>query len=279
MQWLQAIFKRTLKHKYAINSKLLGDSSKFAWSNLGYWDTATVSYPQACSQLAQRLADAVHLNSNDILLDLGCGQGASLELWKTIFHVKHIEAVELQPLCVSHIQNNINFIHKIHCESFLNLKAENFEFKFDVALCVDAAYHSDLNLFISAVSLILNSKGRVAFHYLALTEKFSHLNSFQKKKYQYLLKCADVNLKHLSTDVELKQLLNQHDFKQVQIKDLSENVLNGFSNYIYEHGTLNEKNKDLDYLKILMTAKLCKKLYEDDLIHYVQVSAVKSDKS
>ena len=91
-----------------------------------------------------------------------------------------------------------------------------------------------------------------------------------------MLKCADVNLKHLSTDVELKQLLNQHDFKQVQIKDLSENVLNGFSNYIYEHGTLNEKNKDLDYLKILMTAKLCKKLYEDDLIHYVQVSAVKS---
>lgn len=275
MYMLEAMFKRTPKHKYAINSKLLGDSAELAWSNLGYWDTATVSYPQACRQLAQRLADAINLNSNDILLDLGCGQGASLSLWKTIFHVKHVEAVELQPLCAQYIQNNVNFIHKIHCESFLNLKSEDFEFKFDVVLCIDAAYHTNLNSFINLIKPILNSKGRLAFHYLALSEKFQHLNSFQKMKYQYLFKCADVNLKHLCTVTDMEYLLDKNGFEQVKIEDLSENVLHGFAHYIHEHAVLKEKSRDLEHFKILMTAKLCQKLYADGLIDYVQVSAVK----
>lgn len=270
------MFKHTPKHKYAINSKLLGDSSELAWSNLGYWDITTKSYPHACSQLAQHLAENVNLNSHDVLLDLGCGQGASLNLWKTIFHVKHIEAVELQPLCVQRIQNHVNFIHKIHCQSFLNLKPIYFEFKFDVVLCIDAAYHSNLIELIKVIQSILNLKGRTAFHYLALSEKFQDLTSFQKMKYRYLLKCADINLKYLCTMTEMQDLLNQHGFEQVKIQDISENVLHGFAQYIHSHFPPKQKNRDLEHFKIIMTAKLCQKLYQDGLIQYVQVSAIKS---
>ncbi|MFW1931658.1 SAM-dependent methyltransferase, partial [Acinetobacter baumannii] len=81
MKWLQAIQQKLPKHKYAIDAKMLGDNAECAWSNLGYWDEATSSYPQACQQLAERLAQAVQLNQHDRVLDLGCGQGASLKYW------------------------------------------------------------------------------------------------------------------------------------------------------------------------------------------------------
>lgn len=275
MQWFQAILKRDHPHKYAINSKLLGDHAEIAWSNLGYWDVENVSYPQACHRLAQHLADTIHLNSNDILLDLGCGQGASLALWKEHYQLKHIEAVELQETCVRSIQNKLDYVHKIHCNSFLNLKAEHFDCKFDAILCIDAAYHSNLNSFLEVVAQILNSEGRLAFHYLVLTEKFQHLNAIEKLKLKYLLKYADVKCEYLFNLEQTTQILEQRGFKQVHIENLSEHVLVGFAEYIQQQKIISKAKISLDQLKINMTAKLCQKLYTDGLVDYVQISVIK----
>jgi len=122
MKWLQTIQQQFSQHKYAINAKQLGDNAELAWSNLGYWDDAMSSYPDACRQLADRLAQAVHLNSNDSLLDLGCGQGASLVHWQQHYHVQHIEAVELQASCVIQIQKHLPQLAAIHQRSFLKFK-------------------------------------------------------------------------------------------------------------------------------------------------------------
>lgn len=275
MQWLQAILKHDYPHKYAINSKLLGDHAEIAWSNLGYWDVEDVSYPLACQRLAQRLADSIHLNSNDILLDLGCGQGASLTLWKEQYQLTHIEAVELQAACVNSIRNKLDYLYKIHCDSFLNLKAEYFDYMFDAILCIDAAYHSDLNSFLEMIVPILNSKGRLAFHYLVLTEKFQYLNAIEKFKLKNLLKCADIKCEYLLNSEQTTQLLEQHGFKEVHIVNLSENVFAGFAQYIQRQKIISKAKISLDQLKINMTAKLCQKLYTDGLVDYVQISAIK----
>ena len=181
MNWLQAI---GLQHKYAINAQQLGDDAALPWSNLGYWDDANSSYPEACRQLADQLAQAVHLDANDRLLDLGCGQGASLLHWQQHYQLKDIEAVELQPACVMHIQKHLPHLSAIHQQSFLNLEQIPFQRKFDVVLCIDAAYHSNLNLFLDSVASVLNSNGRLGFHYLMLSDKWLKLNSLQQKKYQ-----------------------------------------------------------------------------------------------
>lgn len=272
MQWLQAIFQSRPQHRYAINSKMLGDDDLIAWSNLGFWDTARVSYPQACSQLAQRLADAIYLNSNDTLLDLGCGQGASLVLWKTHYQVQHIEAVELQASCTALIQKNLNFVHRVHQQSFLNLNEKSFEFKFDAVLCIDAAYHSDLNSFLSSVDSVLNSKARIGFHYLALTDRWQILSRIQQQKYAYLLKCADIQIQHLKTNNQIENTLQEFEFKNIQIKDISHAVLNGFAGFAQQRKA---QCRGLAGFKIQMTAKLCEKLYRDGLLAYIQVSAEK----
>ena len=273
MKWLQAIRQHFPQHKYAINAKQLGDDAALAWSNLGYWDDATSSYPQACRQLADQLAQAVQLTSADKLLDLGCGQGASLALWQQHYQLQYIEAVELQANCVMQIQQHLPHLVAIHQHSFLNLKQIQFKAAFDVVLCIDAAYHSNLNSFLASVGTVLNANGRLGFHYLILSEQGSALTSLQKQKYKWLLKSADVNLDDLMTQSVLTQTLQRYDFSEIEVVDLSQAVLHGFSHYIQQSPP---PQLSLDAVKIQITAKLCQKLYVDGLVQYVQISAKKN---
>ena len=274
MKWLQAIRQHIPSHKYAINSRLLGDDAELAWSNLGYWDDAKSSYPAACQKLALYLAESIQLKSTDRVLDLGCGQGASLVFWMEHFQIQNLSAVELQTACVEKIQKNLNSKIKIQQDSFLNLKNIYPQNAMDAVLCIDAAYHSELNSLLLSVVDVLNSKGRFAFHYLMLADAFLNLNSLRRLQYQSLLKAADVNLKNLNSKQNLQHQVQQAGFENIQIEDISEFVFQGFADYIQEQQRQTSLSH-VDQFKIKMTAKLCEKLYRDGLIRYVQISARK----
>ncbi|MCH7313968.1 class I SAM-dependent methyltransferase [Acinetobacter sp. ANC 3882] len=269
----QALIEKVIGHKYAIDATRLGDDALLAWSNLGFWQGQHHDYPQACRSLADQIARSIQLKSTDRVLDLGCGQGASLLHWLTHYQIQQLSAVELQADCVKRIQKQLPQV-QTHCESFLNLKTLGLLNSFNVVLCIDAAYHSHLNSFLDSASTVLNSKGRIAFHTLMWSENWQNCTYLQKQKYHYLLKSADVNWQQLMGQQQLAQTLVQHDFTDIQIQDFSEPVLNGFAEYIETRKT--EKTAfDLAQLKINMTAKLCRKLYQDGLVRYIQISAVK----
>lgn len=269
----QALIEKVIGHKYAIDAKRLGDDAWLAWSNLGFWQDQHDNYPQACQSLADQIAQSIQLKSTDRVLDLGCGQGASLLHWLKYYQIQQLSAVELQSECAKRIQKQLPQV-QIHCGSFLNLKALQLLNSFDVVLCIDAAYHSDLNSFLESVSPVLNSKGRIAFHTLMWSENWRQCSAIQKQKYRYLLKSADVNWQQLMDQQQLAQTLAQHGFTDIQIQDFSGPVLNGFAVYI-ENKRTERKHFDLAQLKIDMTAKLCRKLYQDGWVRYIQVSAVK----
>ena len=270
----QALIEKVIGHKYAIDAQWLGDDSLLAWSNLGYWQAQQHNYPLACQSLADQIAASVQLKSTDRVLDLGCGRGASLLHWLHHYHIDELSAVELQKDCIQRIQKELPQV-KSYCGSFLNLKSLHFLNLFDVVLCIDAAYHSELNLFLDSVSSVLNSKGRIAFHYLMWSDDWQHCSYLQKQQYRCLLKAADVTWRHLMNGQQLSQTLAQHGFKDIVIQDFSEPVLNGFAQYIEKRPAQN-RYFDFAQLKIGMTAKLCRKLYQDGLVRYVQVSAVKN---
>ena len=277
MQWFQARQQVSPKHKYAINAELLGDPSECAWTNLGYWFSESCTYPQACQSLAEHLANSIHLNSKDRVLDLGCGQGAALSLWKNQYNVQYIDAVDMQLDCVNNIIHTMPFIHQAQCGSFLNLKEMYFEFKFDAVLCIDAAYHSHLNSFLSSVKSVLNSKARIGFHYLVLSDGYKNLNSFEKLKLAALLKSADIKLNTLNSYSDTQKLIERCGFEQIEMQNLSAAVLNGFAAYIRKSKTIESAAWSIDRFKIQMTAKLCQKLYEGGLVDYVQISAVNAE--
>ena len=270
----QALIEKVIGHKYAIDAQWLGDDSLLAWSNLGYWQAQQHNYPLACQSLADQIAASVQLKSTDRVLDLGCGRGASLLHWLHHYHIKQLSAVELQKDCIQRIQKELPQV-KSYCGSFLNLKSLHFLNLFDVVLCIDAAYHSELNLFLDSVSSVLNSKGRIAFHYLMWSDDWQHCSYLQKQQYRCLLKAADVTWRQLMNGQQLSQTLAQHGFKDIVIQDFSEPVLNGFAQYIEKRPAQN-RYFDFAQLKIGMTAKLCRKFYQDGLVRYVQVSAVKN---
>ena len=278
MQWLQALRQRLPQHKYAIHAAVLGDQAQLPWSNLGYWQAGQQDYVTACRTLADRLADGVNLNSKDKLLDLGCGQGASLLHWQQQYQVQYLAGVELQAACVANIQQHLPELNAIYQASFLRLKELPFSQRFDVVLCLDAAYHSPVPLLLEQISSVLNSKARIGFHHLVLSERWQNLNSFQKRKYQLLLKSADINLKELMSVGALYECLDRFEFKNIQIQDLSEAVFSGFANYVGQtlnskHAALHAQGSSLDHFKIQMTAKLCQKLYQEGIVRYVQVTA------
>ena len=265
----QALQAKLLQHKYAINTSLLGDEQCLAWSNLGLWQAGD-DYRHACQALAQHLANSIDLNSKDTLLDVACGQGASLALWHHHYKIQRISAIELQQQHVEHLKQHAAFLNSIICDSFLNLNSKTFGEKFSAVLCIDAAYHVNLNSFLSAVRQVMQTQGRLAFHTLMLSDDFLNLNGWQQKKYAALLKAADVNVKDLMTQHHLERSIVQHGFKEILIEDLSERVLLGFADYI-RHANL--ALRGLDGFKIAMTAKLCQKLWQEGLVRYVAVAA------
>lgn len=270
---VRAALSKFIPHKYAIDASSLGDDGELAWTNLGFWKN-TQNYREACCQLADHLAQAVNLNSKDHLLDLGCGQGASLMHWLQHYQPKSLSAVELQFKCVNKIQKFIPEINQIYMGSFLNLKQFEFKQSFDVVLCIDAAYHSSLNSFLNSVTPILNSKGRLGFHYLMKADSCQNMTVLQEQKYRYLLKAADVVWDNVPNEKTLRNALEQQGFVDIQIEDLSEPVLLGFSQYIQNQQEQNQ-SRGLANFKIQMTAKLCQQLYQAGYVRYIQITAIK----
>lgn len=268
---VRAALSKLIPHKYAIDASSLGDDGELAWTNLGFWKN-TQNYREACCQLADYLAQAVNLNSKDNLLDLGCGQGASLLHWLQHYQPKSLSAVDLQAKCVNKIQRLIPEINQIYMGSFLNLKQFEFKQRFDVVLCIDAAYHSNLNSFLDSVTPVLNSKGRLGFHYLMKANSCQNMTVLQEQKYRYLLKAADVVWDNVPNEKTLRNALEQQGFVDIQIEDLSESVLLGFSQYIQNQ---QDQNRGLANFKIQMTAKLCQQLYQAGYVRYIQITAIK----
>ncbi|GAA5586750.1 hypothetical protein Acal01_01911 [Acinetobacter calcoaceticus] len=270
---VRAALSKLIPHKYAIDASSLGDDGELAWTNLGFWKN-TQNYREACCQLADHLARAVNLNSKDHLLDLGCGQGASLMHWLQHYQPKSLSAVELQSKCVNKIQKLIPEINQIFFGSFLNLKQFEFKQRFDVVLCIDAAYHSNLNSFLDSVTPVLNSKDRLGFHYLMKADSCQNMTVLQEQKYRYLLKAADVVWDNVPNEKTLRNALEQKGFVDIQIEDLSEPVLLGFSQYIQNQQEQNQ-SRGLANFKIQMTAKLCQQLYQAGYVRYIQITAIK----
>jgi len=270
---VRAALSKLIPHKYAIDASSLGDDGELAWTNLGFWKN-TQNYREACCQLADHLAQAVNLNSKDHLLDLGCGQGASLLHWLQYYQPKSVSAVDLQAECVNKIQKLIPEINQIYSGSFLNLKQFEFKQCFDIVLCIDAAYHSHLNSFLDSVVPVLNSKGRLGFHYLMRADSCQNMTVLQEQKHRYLLKAADVVWDNVPNEKTLRNALEQQGFVDIQIEDLSEQVLLGFSQYIQNQQERNQ-SRGLANFKIQMTAKLCRQLYQNGYVRYIQITAIK----
>ncbi len=265
-------FKALLPHRYAIDAKALGDASTLPWSNLGYWQ-AGFNYRQACQYLADHLAHTIGLSAQQRVLDVGCGQGASLLHWRQAYGLTDITGVELQPLHVKRMQARLPRDMVVYESNYVDLDQCNLPV-FDAVLCIDAAYHQPLLAFLQAIDAVTQQGSRVGLHYLMLSPTWYQLSPAAQKAYAYWLKAADVSLEQLLNAQQIQTHMARYAWQIVEIEDLTDAVLAGFARYMLEDGFAANASV-WSAFKIRMTAKLCGKLARDGYVRYVQISANK----
>jgi SAM-dependent methyltransferase len=131
-----------------------------AWGNLGLWRAET-DYAGACRALAQRVGEAAALQAGDKLLSVACGAGEELRLWREQFGVPDPLGLEPDPALVRAAGAHGRVLRQ---EALAPLSD-----RFDVVVCVDAAYHfTPRGAWLQAMAQRLKPGGRIAFTDLVL---------------------------------------------------------------------------------------------------------------
>lgn len=270
---------------FAIASDLLADDGAAGWSNLGCWpvaaSAAAVSYPQACRELALRVGQAAGLGVNDAVIDLGCGQGASLALWPQAFAVTRVTGVERQPDCVAAIRARapaLPALQAIHAGRFdrLPLPAGLPAHGFDAALCVDAAYHAEsLAAFAGCAAATLKPGGRLAFTTLVLSAAGERLPVWSRRRLLALLALAGIPAASIGSAAGMQGTLTAAGFAGVRLTALDAEVLAGFAAFVTgRREQLSWRQRLLPgWRKISLTARLCRYLQVSGVLHYSLVQA------
>lgn len=269
--------------RFAIAGDLLaGPHGDGRWNNLGYWrsgnDCIGNDYTAACMALARRHAEAIQLGPEDHLLELACGYGASLDLWRDEFAVARLCALERRVNCVASIRaRDPEMAANIFHGRFDRPLPEAMPGQHDALICVDAAYHADsLHAFLACAASALKPGGRLAFSTLIKGEV-----SAAEQKPDWLsgslLKLAAIPAASRVSHQTLKTQLSASGFDTLSITDISEPVLAGFANWVAHRRRTIPLTRRLsrEWLKIEATARLCHALRARKRWCYVVVAAQK----
>ncbi len=122
------------------------DPDHTGWANLGLWAN-TSSYPDAARALAKWVGDAARLSAGACVADLGCGEGASLDLWSAEYGV---DAIGYDP----RVAHPTRRIHRA------TAKTAQLGVDLDAIVAVDAAYHFDHVVLFDRCAAALGPDGR-----------------------------------------------------------------------------------------------------------------------
>ncbi|MFN3714101.1 MAG: class I SAM-dependent methyltransferase [Alcanivoracaceae bacterium] len=258
--------------RLAIAGELLaGGDGDPRWNNLGYWRDAN-EYTAACQALARRHGEVARLGNGDRVLELGCGHGVALSLWCDAFAVT--EAVGLD--CRA---SGYNTEHRRVVGRFDEPLPDSLSrYRFDVILCVDAAYHaSSLSALLASVIPVLEREGRLALSLLVRPDDYHARPLFQRLLHQWLLKTAGLPDASFCDHSAVQHQLLACGFLDVVCEDLSEDVFPGFYHWVQRrHRELVFSRRwSRGWLKIRITAIWCYWMHRKKLGRYLLVSATR----
>jgi cyclopropane fatty-acyl-phospholipid synthase-like methyltransferase len=267
---------------FAIATDLLDDSGS-GWSNLGLWPPPAMTensrnYADACAALALETGRAAALNGADSVLEMACGQGAALRMWREAFSVHRIEALDTQRSSVEAARRRLDAESTAADSGFVRVHHAGFDAAATVAaapftavICVDAAYHADsLAAFTQAAAAALRTNGRVAFTTLLHGERWA-----QAPRLPLLLAKANIPPGSVPSEAAARATLAASGFIDVTIRHLDGAVLAGFAAYIDQRARALPWHKKISagWLKIRLTAALCGYAHANRLLHYSLITA------
>lgn len=255
---------------------LAGPDGDGRWNNLGYWKNAQ-NYTEACRALAEIHGLAAGLTASHRLLELACGHGAALDVWRHRFEVEQVAALEYRPDCVGPVRALGHPVTVVAGRFDEPLDALFPGASFDAVICVDAAYlATSLTAFIAAAESVLAEQGMLVFSTLVLVDSRStgwlgHA----------LLNAASISPASLMTENALRESIAEQGLEVTAVEDISDAVFAGFADWVARRSrALGWRQKySADWLKIAVTARWCHRLAAGDALRYVLVSVSRPRKS
>lgn len=199
------------------------------WLNLGYWDGKPRTYAKAAEALAIRVADATRLGeiSDARVLDVGCGMGESMLLWRKQYGASADSAgINKSEAEVSEAHGR--GIHQVACADATSIPFEDSAF--DRVLAVDSAYHFlTRERFLFEASRVLKVGGKFgAADIIAADSKTRNGPWFWKRR--LVCSLVGIPIKNVYGAAQYRSLLESAGLsRNIQLVDVTENVTSRFA--------------------------------------------------
>lgn len=202
---------------------------QFAWhlnSRLsmhhGYWSSSTPNLRDALVNLDRKVASAVRIKAQDVVLDAGCGVGGSAFFLAKNYQCR-VEGITLSP-------NQVDFARKKAMEQDLmdqvHFSVANYsntpfsDESFDVVWAIESVCHApDKMTFLQEAYRLLKPEGR-----LIIADFFGNHNT-QRDHHQWMNKWAEARaIPQFEFFPEFLQKANQAGFGQIKTKNITKNI-------------------------------------------------------
>lgn len=217
-------------HKYIVDYfDVTENAYKDAWDldnsqamHYGYWDEKVTSFPQSLQRMNEVMATAANIQSNEIVLDAGCGVGGSSNFLASTIGCKVI-GITLSEKQVALARKNAEQRGLHHNPEFQVMDFSNTSFpdeSFDVVWgCESISYADNKELFLKEAFRLLKPGGRVVIADGFVT-KFEHN---QNPIIRRFLDGWHVN--YLETLDQFSGFMKQSGFSDTQSSDITQFII------------------------------------------------------
>jgi ubiquinone/menaquinone biosynthesis C-methylase UbiE len=290
--------KEPVSEFYNLSERILNTGDLY-WGNLGYWQRGS-DYSNACAHLARSLAEAVDLDQNSWVFDVGFGCGDQLLLWLREYRVEFLCGINysvsqtelaqqrLQQAGYKKAANNIhqgNITELDHySDSYSDRHLESHTKNINRILALDCAYHfpSRKQFIEDSYRILKVSKNddyskKIGFTdiVLANTASGKALPWGKRILLNTMLRLSQIPQENIITLQEYEQQLQQSGFEQVSSQDISEHVFLPFGDWLVSQEDRIKKSTDKRsiWLKYKVTSAFLAWAYNNEILRYVIISA------
>jgi len=268
-----------MEPRHAVDHALLNrDAPDASWGNLGWWEKAG-TYAQAAEDLARVLGNAAQLRPGDHVLDVGCGCGDQLLLWRSAFGVAQVvgrDIIKSQvELANRHIRHALLQDH-LRCvvgsaEDLADMPAGSV----DKVLSLDSAYHfHPRRNFLHEAWRVLKPGGRLALTDVAVQN--APTTAVGRRALAALAEACAIPAGNIMDLAAHRQELTSCGFTGVRVECCEAQVFPGFAAFARRHRQQHLRGiPDGAWTKLMVTGWACGAVWHRRLLHYAVITAQK----
>ena len=256
--------------QWLLNSGVITSSR---WRLLGYWHD-TANYRQACSELAGLLADKACLSRQDRVFDIGFSSYDQLLVWLEYYQVESLTAATSSGGVLADAHDHCGHFNQLSLErGGLPVMEQIAPASFDKVLALDCAYHmKDKSRFFQLSRRVLGKGGSLTLTDMVLARPFR--DRFEQRLVTFMARTCGIPVEGLHVQQVYESMLNSAGFEQVEIIDISEDVLSGFCFWFSQHyGQLSSVTRSKVWIRLRLRVWFIRWMQHRGMLRYHLISA------